>query len=526
MILSADMDTDSPERGFDVIRHQFIRLFLSIIFISLAIVVVQCLVLFAGNIRTASGWKDMVFDDFIKALESSMSSIDDVESSNVMNMMISRTSERISGLLVRDSQGRFVLSLGASPAGEPIPSPEARRTNSPEISLSRFKLSYENSINYTSIEVPGASYFISIHTYPDTGVPVSAELVKAEDESSMLVYLPSIVANQDIAGTIGIMVDGEVVGYIDVLVYRIDYYGPTLYATKELFFAFVISIPVAFIVAAVLAFAVSKANAKSVREIQNSLLSLSRGYFDVDIPSQKTEEMAEIAASITALGKDLSRHQRSRKEWIRNISHDLNTPVTSLNILISGALDGVFPLDKKLIEDMKKENDTLMQRIQSVSYYSFLLSPDAKAERKELSVKEAISGVLEETGLICTLPDNDAFVLADPVLLERALKELLFNATSYSTEETVPAVIISEDGGNTEIVIQNSGHLPNPLPQFFEPWARGDSSRSEGGSGLGLPIVYQIMELHSGAVKIWEEAGCVFVKLVFPDDKKKAQSRQ
>ena len=48
----------------------------------------------------------------------------------------------------------------------------------------------------------------------------------------MLVYLPSIVANQDIAGTIGIMVDGEVVGYIDVLVYRIDYYGPTLYATK------------------------------------------------------------------------------------------------------------------------------------------------------------------------------------------------------------------------------------------------------------------------------------------------------
>ena len=186
----------------------------------------------------------------------------------------------------------------------------------------------------------------------------------------------------------------------------------------------------------------------------------------------------------------------------------------------------IFPLDKKLIEDMKKENDTLMQRIQSVSYYSFLLSPDAKAERKELSVKEAISGVLEETGLICTLPDNDAFVLADPILLERALKELLFNATSYSTEETVPAVIISEDGGNTEIVIQNSGHLPNPLPQFFEPWARGDASRTEGGSGLGLPIVYQIMELHSGAVKIWEEAGSVFVKLVFPDDKKKAQSRQ
>ena len=458
----------------------------------------------------------MVFEDFIEALESSMSSIDDVEGDNVVNMMISRTSERISGLLLRDRQGSFVLSLGTSPMGEQIPSPEARRQNTPDISLSRFKLSYQNSINYTSIEVPAASYFISIETFPSTGVPVSAELVKAEGESPMLVYLPSIVANQDIAGTIGVMIDGEIVGYIDVLVYRLDYYRPTLYATKELLFAFIVSIPVAFIVAAILAAVVSKSNAKSVREIKDSLSDLSRGYFDVKIPKQSTEEMAEIASSITALGKDLSRHQRSRKEWIRNISHDLNTPVTSLNILISGALDGVFPVDNSLLESMKKENDTLMQRIQSVSYYSYLLSPDARAEVREVSFIDSLKSVMEDTGISCTFPDEDVKLLADPALLERALKEILMNATLYCTEGSVPSCSASAHDGCVEIVIRNSGHLPDPLPQFFEPWARGDASRTEGGSGLGLPIVFQIMELHSGSVSIGEETGIVSVCLTFP----------
>ena len=500
-----------------MIRHQFVRLFLSIILISFAVIAVQCLAIFVGNWRVAAEWKNMVFDDFIDSIDSAIGSIDDAESGNVVNMMISRTSERISGLLLRDSHGRFVLSLGASPAGEQIPSPEARRSSSLlEPSLSRFKLSYQNSINYTNVEIPGASYTISITTIPGTGMPVKAELVKAENERSMLVSLPSIVADQDIAGTISISIDGETAGYIDVLVYRIDYYRPTLFATKELFLAFLFSIPIAFIVAAILAAVVSKMNAKSVREIQHSLSELSRGYYDVDIPKQSTDEMSEIASSIKALGKDLSRHQQSRKEWIRNISHDLNTPVTSLNLLIMGALDGVFPLDRTLVENMKKENDTLMQRIQSVAYYSYLLSPDVKVEIAPVAVSMLLDDVIAKHGLECTVGKADCVIEADAGLVERALKEIISNADTYRTPGTVPDAHVENRNGCVAVCISNEGHLPSPLPQFFEPWARGDSSRTEGGSGLGLPIVYQIMELHSGSVEIGETDGVVSVILTFP----------
>ena len=344
----------------------------------------------------------------------------------------------------------------------------------------------------------------------------SVSLSETDEKDGMVVSLPSIVADQDIAGTIRIELNGETLGYLDVLVYRMNYYAPTLFATKELLLAFALSIPFAIIVSMILAAIVSKSNARSVKEIQNGLESLSRGYYSVDIPKQKTDEMAQIASSIKALGVDLSRHQRSRKEWIRNISHDLNTPVTSLNILINGAIDGVFPLDMTLIESMQKENDTLMQRIQSVAYYSYLLSPDVKVEDEEISLRSLLSDVSNECKVICELPQEDLIVHADPALLSRAFKEVIKNADTYKKEGSTVRAMIEKRGGKAVVSILNDGHLPNPLPQFFEPWARGDSSRTEGGSGLGLPIVAQIMELESGNVVIFENDGVVSVALTLP----------
>ncbi len=500
--------------------HQFVRLFLAIILIAFAVILVQCGILFIGNWNAANNWKDVVFEEFISSLKNAMRNVDDIsaaDNDNVMNMMISRTSERISGLLVRDSSGRFVFSLGTSPSGEQMPSPEARRSMAmPLIADSRLKLSYQNSINYVDVAIPSPKYDLSINTFPNTMIPVSVDVQESSDDNNLLVSLPSIIADQDIAGTIRIVINNETAGYLDVLVYRIDFYSPTLFVAKSLFLSFCISLPFALIVSAVLAAIVSRWNAKSVKEIQGALSDLSKGYFDVDIPKQNTEEMREIASSITALGKDLSRHQRSRKEWIRNISHDLNTPVTSLNILINGALDGVFPLDNELLQNMRNENDTLMGRIQSVAYYSYLLSPDVRVNYAPISLVSLLRQVSENKKIACILPSTEAMIEADPELISRAFEEILVNASSYSDADSEPRSEIFMDEKNAYVTISNPGHLPSPLPQFFEPWARGDQARTEGGSGLGLPIVYQIMELHRGSVSIKEENGIVYVMLTLP----------
>ena len=251
--------------------HQFVRLFLAIILIAFAVILVQCGILFIGNWNAANNWKDVVFEEFISSLKNAMRNVDDIsaaDNDNVMNMMISRTSERISGLLVRDSSGRFVFSLGTSPSGEQMPSPEARRSMAmPLIADSRLKLSYQNSINYVDVAIPSPKYDLSINTFPNTMIPVSVDVQESSDDNNLLVSLPSIIADQDIAGTIRIVINNETAGYLDVLVYRIDFYSPTLFVAKSLFLSFCISLPFALIVSAVLAAIVSRWNAKSVKEM-------------------------------------------------------------------------------------------------------------------------------------------------------------------------------------------------------------------------------------------------------------------
>ena len=164
----------------------------------------------------------------------------------------------------------------------------------------------------------------------------------------------------------------------------------------------------------------------------------------------------------------------------------------------------------------RNENDTLMGRIQSVAYYSYLLSPDVRVNYAPISLVSLLRQVSENKKIACILPSAEAMVEADPELISRAFEEILVNASSYSDADSEPRSEIFMDEKNAHVTISNPGHLPSPLPQFFEPWARGDQARTEGGSGLGLPIVYQIMELHRGSVSIKEEDGIVYVMLTLP----------
>ena len=315
-------------------RHQFVRLFLSILLISFTLILVQILILFIGNWRVALTWKNMVFEEFASSLRTAVESIGTTDESGVLDLMVNHTTERISGLLIRDRDGRFVLSLGASPVDEQLPSPAARRNTAVKsFSSGRLKLNYQSKISYIDVNIEPPRYVIDIDTIEGTPYPSRIEFRQNDSDESMLVSLPSAVADQDIAGTIELRVDGTTAGYMDVLVYRMNYYAPTLFAMKELLIAFLCSIPIGLIVAALLAAIVSKHNEKSVKELQTALSELSKGYYDVKLPTQNTEEMAQIGSSISSLGRDLERHQKSRKEWIRNISHDLNTPVAALSLM-------------------------------------------------------------------------------------------------------------------------------------------------------------------------------------------------
>ena len=111
----------------------------------------------------------------------------------------------------------------------------------------------------------------------------------------------------------------------------------------------------------------------------------------------------------------------------------------------------------------------------------------------------------------------ETVIYCDHSTAKRALEEVVKNADMYKTGDAEPIIRCISGENSLVIKVLNEGKLPDPLPLFFEPWARGDDSRTSGGSGLGLSIAYQVMELHYGSISISEEDGMVAVTLEFPN---------
>ena len=99
---------------------------------------------------------------------------------------------------------------------------------------------------------------------------------------------------------------------------------------------------------------------------------------------------------------------------------------------------------------------------------------------------------------------------ADKILVQRAITNLLTNAIRHASAPGVVSVTLRQDDANAYVEVSNFGtHIPpHQLARVFERFVRLDAARasSQGGTGLGLPIVKSIMQAHGGGVHVTSEA--------------------
>ncbi len=221
---------------------------------------------------------------------------------------------------------------------------------------------------------------------------------------------------------------------------------------------------------------------------------------------------------------ELQRLGRARREFVANISHELRTPVTSLQLLGETITEQVLD-DKALLRDMldkmrvqvdllKQLTDELMDLaliesgrapIRLVSVFASDLIHDAltplrpQFERKQVSLE--------------TLVPPDMEVLADPQAMRKVISNLTHNALKFTESGGHIAVRATwcNDGRDVQIAIQDSGiGIPEQdLSRIFERFYKVDRSRTRTqgelrGTGLGLAIAKHIVEAHGG--KIWAES--------------------
>jgi two-component system OmpR family sensor kinase len=220
-----------------------------------------------------------------------------------------------------------------------------------------------------------------------------------------------------------------------------------------------------------------------LKKLNQQIQEFANGNMNIKITQKSNDEIGKIAQSFDNAIHHIRTLLESKNLFMRNMMHELKTPITRGRIAIEMVEDGTSK--QTLIRAFERMNEL----IEELAHVERLTTQNFKPQMKEAK----LNSIIEESIslLICdrnqlTIKSTDETLLTDTKLLSLAIKNLLDNALKYSTDEK--ATIIANS--NSIKVISKGKSLEYPLDYYLEPFTQEEKRNS--GFGLGLYIVNNI----------------------------------
>lgn len=259
---------------------------------------------------------------------------------------------------------------------------------------------------------------------------------------------------------------------------------------------------------------------ESVSILDSSDFSKTAITTDVDTLSRDVQTFAKDKQQQI---KNLNLREGYRREFLGNISHELKTPLFTVQGYLLTLADGAIKdkkISKKYLERANKGVERLIAIVKDLDMISKLESADLNLNKEPFDLVKLVQNVFElleikaiKRNIVLTFNKKYSFpimVIADKERIEQVLTNLLVNSIKYGKIDGTTSISI-ESLNKSKILIKVSdngeGIEAKHLPRIFERFYRIDSSRSreQGGSGLGLAIVKHIIETHNEAIFVESE---------------------
>lgn len=231
-------------------------------------------------------------------------------------------------------------------------------------------------------------------------------------------------------------------------------------------------------------------------------------------------ELDELDEAMSQSAAKLAEARDYQKELLANVSHDLRTPLTMIRGYAEMVRDVSWEDEAQRKADTDviiKEADRLTALVNEILEYSRLREKNYKAALLEVDLSELTEEVLDrfeplfsqEGGTIERDITPGCVVLGDRELLERAIYNLLDNATRHACEpeKRITVTVRGNDRVCLEVRDYGEGIDPAELPHIWEKYYTNRQRGNKGVSGLGLAIVKQIAAIHHGDVKAESKPG-------------------
>jgi len=232
-----------------------------------------------------------------------------------------------------------------------------------------------------------------------------------------------------------------------------------------------------------------------------------------------TYELNDLSISIKELAERLDYQQTLRKRMTSDISHELRTPIATIQSHIEAFMDGVWNPDIEKLSIVHNEVIRLTKLIQELSDLSIIESDEIKLSISKLNLSALLDNSLESFEPMFMSKNisldkqiqGNVELAGDEALLHRVFVNILSNAYKYTNENGCVMVTLEDVKDIIKITVKDSGiGIPKEdIKHIFERFYRSDLSRNRGtgGTGIGLTITKGLVEAHNGSVRIASEEG-------------------
>ncbi|MFL0266668.1 sensor histidine kinase [Candidatus Clostridium radicumherbarum] len=319
-----------------------------------------------------------------------------------------------------------------------------------------------------------------------------------------------------------IKVSNKIVGYVDI-----GQYSPVLLSEDDLNFknsinnSIIVSGIITLLIIVIISLYFSRQFSNPIKEVAIMSESLSEGNFNAKSSAESNiKEIESLRNSINILAEKLKYQDMLRKRLVSDISHEIRTPLNVLQNNLEAMIDGLFPITTERLNYLNEEVIRFGRLLNNLNALKEFESESIKLNFEVIPLDELIQAIYLDFNMAAknkniilnynVQPKKDYLITGDKDKLKQVFINLISNALKFTKSNG--EVWINLYGDDEEVIVEvkdnGIGIKKEDLAFIFERLYRGDKSRHEiEGSGIGLTIVKNILQLHSAKIDVESEEG-------------------